>query len=129
MKHLKAYMPALSVFSLALLVRVVYNLTLGRDYIPGYDAAIYNNLAQELVKWHCYCLFNSHQPTTFRSPLWPFIMAGIYSVLGEHNLYPRLFYCVLGSGTCVLVYLLARDLFSKRIALITGLIEIGRAHV
>lgn len=122
MKHLKAYIPVFSVFSLALLIRVVYNLTIGRNYIPGYDAAIYNNLAQELLKWHCYCRFNSHQPTTFRSPLWPFIIAGIYSVLGENNLYPRLFYSVLSSGTCVLVYLLAKDLFGKRVALASGVI-------
>ncbi len=122
MKYLKASIPALSVFCLALIVRVVYNLTIARNYIPGFDAAIYNNLAKELVEWHCYCLFNTHQPTTFRSPLWPFIIAGIYSVLGEHNIYPRLFYSVLSSGTCVLVYLLAKDLFGKRIALVSGVI-------
>ena len=122
LKQLKAYTPAFSLFSLALLVRIVYNLTIARNYMPSYDAAIYNNLAQGLLKWHCYCIFNKPVPTTFRSPLWPFIIAGIYAVLGEHNLYPRLFYCVLGSGTSVLVYLLAKDLFGKRIALTSGLI-------
>ncbi|MGH2510231.1 MAG: glycosyltransferase family 39 protein, partial [Ktedonobacteraceae bacterium] len=122
MKRLKAYIPELSVFCLALLVRIVYNLVVGKNYAPSFDAAIYNNLAEELLKWHCYCLFNVHQPTTFRSPLWPFILAAIYSVAGEHNLYPRLFYCLLGSGTCVFIYLLAKDLFGKRVALITGII-------
>lgn len=122
MKRLKTYIPALSIFCLALLIRVIYNLTVAKNYVPVFDAAVYNNLAEELLKWHCYCLFDSHQPTTFRPPLWPFILATIYTITGEHNLYPRLFYCVLGSGTCVFIYLLAKDFFGKRIALLTGII-------
>lgn len=122
MKRLTPFIPMFSIFTLALLVRIVYNVTVARNYTPIFDAAVYNNLAEELLKWHCYCLFNKHQPTTFRSPLWPFILAAIYALTGEHNLYPRLFYCVLGSGTCVLIYLLTRTLFQRRIALVTGIV-------
>ena len=55
MRHLKAYAPAVSVFCLALFVRIVYNMTVASGYVPVFDAAIYNNLAGFLVKNHCYC--------------------------------------------------------------------------
>jgi 4-amino-4-deoxy-L-arabinose transferase-like glycosyltransferase len=130
MRYLKANAPALSIFCLALIVRIVYNVTVANDYTPTFDAGVYDQLAQYLLKAHCYCRAVGHPmtfrpplyPTTFRPPLWPFIIATIYFFFGVHNADARFFYCVLDSGTCVLVYLLAKDLFGKRIALITGLI-------
>ncbi len=121
MKLIKEYIPVIGVFCLALLVRVAYNVTVAQGYVPNFDAAIYAGLARNLIETHCYC-FVPHQPTVFRPPLWPFIIAGIYSLVGEHSAYARLLDCFLGSGTCVFVYLLARDIFNKRIALITGII-------
>ena len=121
MRHLKAYLPAISVFCLALSVRIVYNVTVAGGYTPIFDAAIYNNLARSILYEHCYCYY-AHNPTAFRPPLWPFIIATIYFFAGEHSDYVRLFCCLLGSGTCVLVYFFAKDLFGKRVALITGVI-------
>lgn len=121
MRRIKAHLPALSLFCLALLVRIVYNLTVAWNYTPVFDAAIYNNLARAVVNFHCYCSFRNH-PAYFRPPLWPLIIATIYTIGGEHSSNARLFYCLLDSGTCVLVYFLARDLFGKRVALFTGLI-------
>jgi 4-amino-4-deoxy-L-arabinose transferase-like glycosyltransferase len=47
----------------------------------------------------------------------------LFTVLGTtQNLAARLFLCLLGSGTCVLVSLFARDLFGRRIGLMTGAI-------
>lgn len=128
MKYKKQYLPALieylpviAVFFLALLVRIVYNETAVRGYVPLYDANIYNLIARNLVEKHCYCIYPNIS-TVSRAPLWPFIIAIIYFFAGEHNAYARLFFCFIGSGTCVLVYLLAKDLFGKRIALISGVI-------
>jgi len=121
MKNIKEYLPLIIVFFLALLVRIVYNETAVHGYVPIYDASIYNSIAINLVEKHCYCIYVSHS-TVSRAPLWPFIIAIIYFFFGEHNAYARLFFCLLGSGTCVLVYLLAKDLFGKRIALISGVI-------
>src|SRR5260370_13450589 len=128
MKYKKQYLPALieylhliAVFFLALLVRIVYNETAVRGYVPLYDANIYNLIASNLLEAHCYCIYLNHS-TVSRAPLWPFIIAVIYFFAGEHNAYARLFFCCIGSGTCVLVYLFAKDLFGKRIALISGVI-------
>src|SRR5437588_12626887 len=121
MKRARNYFPVTSIFLLALCVRVVYNLTAARGYILKEDAALYYHIAQNLVNEHCYCLY-SYQPNVSRAPLWPLIMACIYFFVGPQDIYIRLFYCFLGSGTCVLVYLFAKDLFGKRIALFTGVL-------
>jgi 4-amino-4-deoxy-L-arabinose transferase-like glycosyltransferase len=121
MKNLRTYLPIISIFGFALLIRIVYNLTVARNYIPEFDGYLYNNLAEHLVTDHCFCYF-PHHPITSRAPLWPFIMSVIYFITGPKNFYARLFFCFLGSATCVLVYLFAKDIFGKRIALITGAI-------
>lgn len=118
--YTQRYAPLLGVFSLAFLVRLAYNLTAGHNYIPKDDAALYNNLAQGLLVQHCYCLINIPHANVSRAPLWPIIIAIIYAFTGVHDIYPRLFYCFLGSGTCLLVYFFARSLFGRRIALFTG---------
>src|SRR5437588_4072577 len=75
-----------------------------------------------MIKYHCYCSV-ANTPSITRAPLWPYIMYSIFSVLGTtQDIYARLFLSVLGSGTCVIVYLFAGDTFGHRIALITGAI-------
>src|SRR6185437_3347050 len=44
------------------------------------------------------------------------------ALFGDHVANVRLLCCILGSGTCVLVYFFAKDLFGNRIALITGIL-------
>jgi 4-amino-4-deoxy-L-arabinose transferase-like glycosyltransferase len=121
MARLRRHVPVIFIFCLALLVRLVYNLTVARGYVAIYDAGLYDILGHNLVTHHCFCLYPP-LPALGRPPLWPFIMAGIDLVAGKQEFYLRLFYCFLGSGTCVLVSLFARDLFGNRIALITGII-------
>lgn len=117
----KAYIPVTGVFCCALLVRIVYNFTVAKGYTPEFDAYYYNTLAIHLNTGHCYCL-SDNVPDVSRAPFWPWIIAAIYAVMGMHNLYARLFLCLLGSGTCVLTYLFARDIFNKKIALVVGII-------
>src|SRR5260370_25528517 len=44
--------------------------------------------------------------------------------MGPENFYPRLFFCFTRVATCVIVYLLPRDIFNKRVALLAGIIAI-----
>jgi 4-amino-4-deoxy-L-arabinose transferase-like glycosyltransferase len=44
--------------------------------------------------------------------------------MGTENFYPRLFFCFTGAATCVIIYLFARDIFNKRVALLAGIIAI-----
>jgi hypothetical protein len=129
MKRLQKYLPLISIFFLALFIRLLYNLTVARDYFAKYDAAWYNHIAYYIANYHCFCQYPNH-PSISRPPLWPYILSISYFLAPRANpqqldtgvqvFYGRLFLCFIGSFTCVLVYLLARDLFGKRIALITG---------
>lgn len=121
MKRLQSYAPVTGIFALALLVRIIYNLTVGRNYTPTFDAALYNILGRLLVDHGCFCLYDHYQ-SLGRPPLWPFILAAIYTLAGKEELYGRLFYCFLGSGTCTIIYFFSRDLFGRKIALFSGIL-------
>ena len=119
LKYWQQYIPAISIFCFALLVRVVYNLTVARYYTPEHDSLFYYTIGQHLLDEHCFCL-QPYLPTVYRAPLWPAIIAGIVGLFGQHDYLPRYFLCLVGSGTCVLMYLFGRDLFGWRIGLLAG---------
>jgi 4-amino-4-deoxy-L-arabinose transferase-like glycosyltransferase len=119
MKRLRSYLPAISIFCLALVVRVVYNLTVARHYTPQHDSLSYYMLGVHILSEHCFCV-QPYIQTVYRAPLWPAIIAGIVALFGQHAELPRYFLCLVGSGTCVLVYLFARDLFGWRVGLLAG---------
>ncbi len=112
--------PTIGIFSTALIIRVVYNLTVARDYFPLHDSLTYQSIAYNLLRERCYCLL-PHLPTVDRAPLWPAIIAVIYGTLGPHDHTVRLFLSMIGSVTCVLIYCFARDLYSKQIGIIAGI--------
>jgi 4-amino-4-deoxy-L-arabinose transferase-like glycosyltransferase len=122
MKRLRPYLPAIGIFCLAVLVAVVYNLTVARDYYghPLHDSLTYQTIAFHLLDERCFCLA-SHVTTVSRAPLWPFLIAGLSLVVGREDIFDRLFLCIVNAVTCVFIYLLARDLFGKRTGLIAGI--------
>lgn len=120
MQQIKPFVPATLLFGLALLVRVLYNLSVARAYYPMYDSLAYQSIGFHVIDEHCFCLHPSIT-TLYRPPLWPWLIAGLSLIFGRADIYDRLFLCGLGAGTCVLIYLLARDLFDRRIGLIAGL--------
>lgn len=121
MQRLKPFLPALSIFFLAFLIRVVYNLTVAHDYTPQNDSLAYQSIGFNVLDEHCFCL-HPYITTVYRAPLWPWLIAGISLLFGRENIYDRLFLCCVGAGTCVFIYLFARDLFARRVGLIAGLI-------
>lgn len=123
MKRLESLVtvPLIVIFCLALTIRVAYNFTVAAGYFPLHDSLTYQNIAFHLVQEHCYCLY-SHLPTVDRAPLWPFVIAIIDRLLGPQNMLVRLVLCLVGSGTCTLLYFFARDLFGERIGIFAGIV-------
>ena len=121
MSRIKKYVPLVAIFLFALLVRIIYNITVARGYIPEFDGHYYNDIALHLIKEHCFCL-DPYIVTADRAPLWPYIIAAIYTITGPVNFYPRLFFSFIGAATCAIVYLFARDIFNQRIAILAGII-------
>src|SRR5215467_12719143 len=121
MKRIKPLLPAIGIFCLALTVRIIYNNTVAYHYYPLHDSAFYQGIAFHMLKQHCFCL-ESYVPTVDRAPLWSFIIAGLSLIFGPSDYFARLFLCLVGSGTCVLIYLYARDLFGWRIGVLAGVV-------
>ena len=113
--------PLIVIFCFALTIRVAYNFTVAAGYFPLHDSLTYQNIAFHLVQEHCYCLY-SHLPTVDRAPLWPFVIAIIDRLLGPQDILVRLVLCLVGSGTCGLLYLFAKDLFGERIGVFAGIV-------
>ena len=120
MKRLHSWLPALAIFCLALFVRVLYNNTVAQHYYPLHDSLFYQTIGLNTLKEHCFCL-HPYISTVYRTPLWPFIIAGLSLIFGPSDYFARIFLSLIGSGTCVLVYLFARDLFNSRIGIIAGI--------
>src|SRR5258707_3159238 len=118
---IKSFLPAILLFFLALLVRVLYNITVAGAYYPMYDSQVYQSIGFNVIDEHCFCL-HPYVTTLYRPPLWPWLIAGLALIFVRADIVARLFLCCLGAGTCVLIYLFARDLFGRRIVLIAGLI-------
>ncbi|GCE22442.1 ArnT family glycosyltransferase [Dictyobacter kobayashii] len=120
-KFFRSYFAGIIVFFVALIVRVGYNLTVGRGYQPLFDAHFFRDTGLNIVNEHCFCL-PAHVQSVGRAPAWPTIIALISIPFGPATIYPRLFLCCTGAATCFVVYLFARNLFGQRIAIITGLL-------
>jgi len=58
----------------------------------------------------------------FRAPLYPFFLAGVYRIAGDGPWAARVVQHVLGAASCVLLFLLARRVFSMPVALIASLL-------
>ncbi len=123
MKRLESLVtvPLIVIFCFALAIRVAYNFTVADGYFPLHDSLTYRNIAFHLVQEHCYCLY-SHLPTVDRAPLWPFVIAAIDRLIGPQDILVRLILCLVGSGTCVLLYLFTKDLFGERIGIFAGVV-------
>ena len=121
MRRLRLSIVAFAVFCFAFLIRILYNITVASGYVPQYDARSYESIALHLLKEQCYCITDSI-PTIGRAPAWPTVIAIIYYIAGPQNLYARYFLCLLGAGTCVLLYLLVSALFNRRIGVFAGIL-------
>ena len=116
------YQRALAViFLVAVTLRVTYNLTVARDYTPLHDAAEYNNMALNLFREGCLCIY-PHIPTTVRPPIFPLFLANVYALTGYDPLHARLALSVVGALTCLLVADMARLLMGRRVGVVAGLI-------
>ncbi len=123
----------LAVFALALVLRLGWVAVLeGRSRgligpdAPSYDALATNLLAGKGLQKEDYThLFtdgtSSLTVRSFRPPLLPILLAGVYGVFGHHILAARALVAILGAVTCVVVCHIGRRAFSERGGMLAGL--------
>ena len=106
----------LLLFGLALGVRITYLLLFERDYTPEADAFEYDNYAGRIATGWAW--LNQHIPyVSHRPPVYPLLLGIIYALFGHSYLAAQIVQAFVSAGSVVLIYYLARELFSSRVAL------------
>jgi len=116
----KDFIIALIIFAVALSVRLIYLFQISGSpafLTPTIDSGIYDSAAGRLIT-------DGVMAETFfwQSFFYPFFLSRIYYFTGCSIIAAKLFGLVLGSTTCVLVYFLGRQLFSRSTGIIAALI-------
>jgi tetratricopeptide (TPR) repeat protein len=105
------------IFALAFVLRVVYILQVRHTpffQTLGLDAKFYDQWARDLA--------GGRAPTGayFMSPLYPYFLAIVYRLFGRDLTLVRMIQAGLGSLSAVLVYVLARDAFDRKVGIVAG---------
>jgi len=110
----------LAIFAVALIVRLIVLFGLRANdptfYAPLVDSQWHHIWATQIAGGQIF-------PDTvfFRAPLYPLILGLLYFISGSSILFAKLFWIVVGSLSCVIVYRIAAMLFSDTVGRIAGL--------
>lgn len=88
------------------------------DPIAGSDDKEYKEIARNLVEGGGYAI--DGKPTAYRTPGYPLIIAGVYSVFGFADAPVRILQVVLDLGSCCLLFLLGRRLHSESVGCVAA---------
>ena len=95
--------------------------TLGQPLIPGGDEELYDRVALNILKDGDFSR-NVGGVITEPQPLYPLFLAGIFSVFGHNWDAVRVIQIILFASIAVIIFLLAKDLFNRKIAIYSGLL-------
>jgi tetratricopeptide (TPR) repeat protein len=108
------------IFFVALGVRIIH-LDAIRDNPffknPIMDEEYHDDWAQEIAQGK----FLERTPF-YRAPAYPFFLGSIYAIFGHGFYLPRLLGIIIGALCCVLIYLVGKEMFSRKVALLAALL-------
>lgn len=83
--------------------------------LPSVDPRVYHAWAVEISEgnWLGTEVF-------FNSPLYPYFLAVIYKIFGQSFFVAKLIQFLMGSFSCLLIYLLAKRIFNPKVGLVAG---------
>jgi len=108
----------LLIFILAFAVRFIYLLGISRlplFQFPFADALYNLDWAKEIVSGSLWA-----KAPFFRAPLYPFFLSLFIKIFGENLFLLRIPQILIGSLSCVIIYLLARKMFNSKVALLSS---------
>jgi len=114
------------VFIFALVLRVIYVLSVPVEFISKWesDAYVYKGLAVNLLSTHIYGRI-AGIPDAQDPPLYPFFLGLIYMIFGGGELSivaVRLIQALLGSFVCVIIFPIAKEIFDEKVAILSSVI-------
>lgn len=113
---------AIGLFLFALAIRVFYAATLGHKPLSG-DEIHFDAVAWNLARGNGFAI-SPGRPTAYVFPLHPIFLSIPYALFGHDITLARFFQAVLSSLSCVLIYILAMQIYkSGSFARIAGIIS------
>lgn len=112
--------PWLAILGLAFGVRLIYLLEIRTNPFfsaPTIDAEFHDQWAQDIAAGH-----GDDYPSFFRAPLYPYFLGVIYTLFGHNYFIPRLLQILLGSGSCLLIFLIGKRVFNQTVGIAAGII-------
>ena len=103
--------PLQAILAAALLIRLAY--VLWGPEVPPQDTADYDEIARNVLSGDGFVARDNwfgYPMRSWRAPLYPFFLAGVYAVAGFSHLAVKVVQALLGSGTVLAVYALSRRL-------------------
>jgi len=107
-------------FLLAFVIRLIYlnQITSSPDFdMPQRDPLWHYNWAKEIARGDFL-----GKEVFFRAPLYPYFLGIIYTFFGVSFYLPRLIQIIIGSLSCVFIFLLAKRLFNRTVGIIASVI-------
>jgi 4-amino-4-deoxy-L-arabinose transferase-like glycosyltransferase len=101
-------------------VLLLRDVNLGPTSGPSADDRHFELLGKHLADGSGYRL--DGKPTSFRAPGYPFFLAAVYLTVGDRPPVVYLLHCLLGSLSCVLAYVLGRELLDEQAARLAGVL-------
>lgn len=108
------------IFLLAIVIRGLYLIDSSDNptfHVPVVDSRTYDQIAREVADKG-----NLTRDLFWQPPFYPLFLSLIYLFSKGSILSVKVFQMILGGLTCVLVYLLGRKIFNKRIGFLAGII-------
>jgi Tfp pilus assembly protein PilF len=108
----------IGIFVFAFAIRFIYLHEMKSSPLfdtPTMDAEYHDQWAQSILKGKDFT-----NGVFFRAPLYPYFLAVAYKLFGHNYFSVRLIQFIIGSLSCVLVYILGSKIFNRRVAVIAG---------
>jgi len=110
---------AAAIFGVALALRLLHLQQIHANdpffTLPSVDPRVYHEWAIAISRgeWLGSEVF-------FLGPLYPYFLGVVYALFGPSLLVAKAIQCLIGAGTCVLTWAVARRCFDRRVALLAG---------
>lgn len=120
MLNKKVLKTGIAIFSLALVVRIIYLYEVSKSptfYAPIIDSATYDFVAKSAVEGNII-----YKKLFWQAFFYPVFLSTVYLLSGASILFAKSVQVLLGSIVCILVYRLGENMFDSRTGILAGLI-------
>jgi len=116
----KILLVSVIIFLVAFGVRIIHLETIKDNPFfnqPIMDEKYHDEWAQEIAEGHLF-----ERIPFYRAPAYPYFLGLIYCIFGHGYYFPRLIGIIIGSLSCILIYLVGKEMFSHKIGVLSALL-------